>query len=107
MVTPDSHRDQTPGCAPQPPGKIRDLNDYAGLIAQADQQQGISHWQDARRRLKKNPVAMVSLCYLVGDSVLALLTPLLPSESRRHRSHKIENYRHLPGTKWNSTSKRH
>ena len=81
MVTPDSHRDQTPGSAPQPPGKIRDLDAYAGLIEHANQQQGISHWQDARRRLKKNPVAMVSLCYLVGVSVLALLTPLLPLQS--------------------------
>ncbi|MEE3371381.1 MAG: ABC transporter permease [Planctomycetota bacterium] len=88
MVAPDSHHDQTPASTArptdnpaQPTGKIRDLDAYVGFIAEASRQQGISHWQDARRRLKKNPVAMVSLCYLVGVSVVALLTPLLPLQS--------------------------
>ena len=59
----------------------RDLEAYARLLEQAQQQQGLSLWQDARQRLKKKPVAMLSLGYLVGVSLLALITPLLPLQS--------------------------
>ena len=39
---------------------------------------GLSLSQDAWRKLKRNRVAMVSLWVLVGVSVLAFLTPMLP-----------------------------
>ena len=81
MAAPDPHLDQTPADGGLHTGKIRNLDAYAGLIEQAKQQQGLSLWQDARRRLKKKPVAMISLCYLLGVSVVALLTPLLPLQS--------------------------
>ncbi|MEM7195200.1 MAG: ABC transporter permease [Pseudomonadota bacterium] len=34
-----------------------------------------SVWHDARRRLKRNPLAMIGLAYLIAISLLAILTP--------------------------------
>lgn len=78
-LDPDRTR-ATSGATTSPRGP-RDLDAYAHLLKQAQQQQGISLWQDARRRLKRKPVAMLSLGYLLGVSLLALMTPLLPLQS--------------------------
>jgi oligopeptide transport system permease protein len=51
------------------------------LLKEASSIRGISLWQDAWRRLKKNRAAMGSLVLLVIVSLLALLTPLLPLQS--------------------------
>lgn len=45
--------------------------------------QGTSLGRDAWRRLKKNRAAMISLWFLTGLGVLAVLTPLLPLEPPR------------------------
>ena len=45
---------------------------------------GVSLGQDAWRRLRRNPVAMASLWFLVVLGVLTLLTPLLPLQPPRH-----------------------
>ncbi|MCO8120795.1 ABC transporter permease [Stieleria sp. TO1_6] len=42
---------------------------------------GVSLWQDAWNRLRRNPAAMISLTCLVLLAVLAILTPLLPLQS--------------------------
>ena len=54
---------------------------YAALLEEARSLRGVSLWQDAWRRLRRNWVAMASLVLLVLISVLALLTPLIPLQS--------------------------
>jgi len=54
---------------------------YEALLREARALKGVSLWLDAWRRLKRNRVAMWSLFYLVGISILALLVPLLPLQS--------------------------
>ena len=57
------------------------LEDYAQLLEEARSIQGVSLWKDAWRRLRRKRVAMLSLWFLVGLLVLAVLTPLLPLQS--------------------------
>jgi oligopeptide transport system permease protein len=54
---------------------------YAALLAEAQKLRGVSLARDAWRRLRRNPVAMASLVFLILISVLAFLTPLLPLQS--------------------------
>ena len=57
------------------------LEDYAQLLEEAKSIQGVSLWKDAWKRLRRKRVAMLSLWFLVGLLVLAVLTPLLPLQS--------------------------
>jgi len=54
---------------------------YAALLAEAEKIKGVSLWQDARRRLRKNRAAVISFYFLVVLGLLAFLTPLLPFQS--------------------------
>jgi oligopeptide transport system permease protein len=65
----------------EPGGDGREPRDYARLLAEARAIQGVSLWQDAWRRLRRNWVAMISLAFLVGMSLMAVLTPGLPLQS--------------------------
>jgi len=60
------------------PNRQSDLERYARLLDEARHVKGVSLGQDAWRRLRRNRVAMLSLCFLAGLGLLALLTPLLP-----------------------------
>lgn len=60
-----------------------ELQRYADLLKEAEQIHGISLWSDAWRRLKRNRVAIVALCFLITISILAVLTPLLPLQPPR------------------------
>jgi oligopeptide transport system permease protein len=57
------------------------LDRYAAILAEAEHIRGISLAKDAWRRLRRNPVAFVSLLFLAVLSLLAFLTPLLPLQS--------------------------
>ncbi|MBX3414364.1 MAG: ABC transporter permease [Pirellulales bacterium] len=67
---------------PARPGKS-ELEDFARVLAEAEQIKGVSLGRDAWRRLRRNRVAMVCLATLVVLGVLALLTPALPLQSPR------------------------
>lgn len=54
---------------------------YAALMKEAQSLRGVSLWQDAWKRLRRNMAAMASLAFLCLISLLALLTPLLPLQS--------------------------
>jgi len=51
------------------------------LLDEARSIQGVSLWQDARRRLRRNLAARLSLAFLILLGLVALLTPLLPLQS--------------------------
>lgn len=51
------------------------------LLDPSKQVQGVSLWQDAWKRLKRNRVAYRAMHFLIGIALLALLTPLLPLQS--------------------------
>ncbi len=55
-----------------------DLQRYARLLEEAGRIKGVSLGRDAWRRLRRNRVAMLSLWFLIGLGLLAVLTPLLP-----------------------------
>lgn len=54
-------------------------------------QKSMSYWQDAWRRLKKNKIAMVSLCVLIILVVFAFLGPLLREYSYEQQIRGSEN----------------
>ena len=54
---------------------------YASLLDEARALKGVSLWQDAWRRLRRNRAAMISLYFLITLFVLAALTPLIPFQS--------------------------
>lgn len=54
---------------------------YRQLYEEAKAVHGVSLWQDAWRRLKRNYVAMAALAFLCVLTVLSVLTPLLPLQS--------------------------
>lgn len=64
-----------------PNAQTRDADRYMALLREAREIRGVSLWQDAWRRLRKNRVAMLSLYYVATISLLALLVPLLPLQS--------------------------
>ena len=71
---------------------------YAELLAEANQIRGVSLWQDAWRRLKRNWMAMMSLYFLIGVTIVACVTPLLPLQSPilqdlKHRQFQAPNFR--------------
>lgn len=51
------------------------------LLDEARGIQGVSLWQDARRRLRRNLAARLSLAFLLLLGLVALLTPLMPLQS--------------------------
>lgn len=53
----------------------------ARLLEEARAIKGVSLWQDARRRLRRNPAARASLAFLLLLGLVALFTPLLPLQS--------------------------
>jgi len=53
----------------------------AAASVPAGASEGLSLWQDAWRRLRKNRPALVALAYLAALALLAVLTPLLPLQS--------------------------
>jgi oligopeptide transport system permease protein len=57
------------------------LERYAALLEETRRIKGVSLWQDAWRRLKRNRVAMASMWCLIVVAVLAFLAPLLPLQS--------------------------
>ena len=59
----------------------RDIERYARLLQEAKAIRGVSLWQDAWRRLRRNWAAMGSLALLGVVGLLALLTPLVPLQS--------------------------
>ncbi len=60
-----------------PPSKDK----YAAMLSEAAKIQGVSLWQDAWRRLRKNYAAMGSLAFLILMVLTAIFTPLLPLQS--------------------------
>jgi len=64
--------------APQPAVDERAL---AAALKEARRIKGVSLWQDAMRRLRRNWVAMLALVTLIFISLIAVLTPLLPLQS--------------------------
>ncbi len=61
--------------------RLPPLDQYSGLLAEARAIQGVSLWQDAWRRLRKNWAAVGSLYFLMFVAGLAIFTPLLPLQS--------------------------
>lgn len=64
-----------------PRGRQASDERLAALLAEAARIQGVSLWQDAWRRLRRNWAAMFSLYFLVALALLAFFTPLLPLQS--------------------------
>ena len=54
---------------------------YEELLKEANSIQGVSHWQDAMRQLRKNRAAIWSFRFLITVCVLAFVTPILPLQS--------------------------
>ncbi len=51
------------------------------LLDESKEIRGVSLWQDAWNRLRRNRTAMASMAFLIVLAILALLTPLLPLQS--------------------------
>lgn len=70
---------------PPPPREMTpaELERYEELLREAEGIRGVSLGQDAWRRLRRNRVAMLSLCFLAGMATLSFLTPLLPLQPPR------------------------
>ena len=64
------------------------------ILAESREIRGVSLWQDAWKRLRRNRTAMISLWCLLTLSVLALLTPLLPLQSPIDKD--LDNRKFLP-----------
>lgn len=58
-----------------------DAKRYSSLLDESRRIQGVSHWQDAWRRLRRNWVAMGSLIFLFLLGAAAITTPLWPLQS--------------------------
>jgi oligopeptide transport system permease protein len=54
---------------------------YDRLLTEAASIRGVSLWQDAWKRLRRNWSAMLSLYFLIALGMLAFFTPLLPLQS--------------------------
>ncbi len=51
------------------------------LLDESKEIRGVSLWQDAGKRLRRNKMAMLSIVALITLATLAILTPLLPLQS--------------------------
>jgi oligopeptide transport system permease protein len=65
----------------KPTPDAADAARYARLLDEARGIRGVSLWQDAWSRLRRNRVAMFALYYIIAISVLAIVVPLLPLQS--------------------------
>lgn len=63
--------------ADQPPSADK----YESLLSEAANYKGVSLWQDAWKRLRRNYLATGSLIFLIAVAVLAFITPMLPLQS--------------------------
>lgn len=70
------------------------------LLDESQQIQGVSLWQDAWRRLKRNRVAYRSMHVLIGLALAAILTPLFPLQSPIDKD--LNDRQFLPPTLMNS-----
>jgi oligopeptide transport system permease protein len=82
--------------AEQTPATAAELAHYQRLLKEAESIKGVSLGQDAWRRLRRKPTAMLSLCYLTLLMLLALFTPLLPLQSPRITHPTSERQFHPP-----------
>ncbi|WP_419190122.1 ABC transporter permease [Stieleria marina] len=64
------------------------------MLDESKQVQGVSLWQDAWKRLRRNKAAMASMATLCILGILAFLTPLLPLQSPIDKD--LNNRRFLP-----------
>lgn len=71
-----------------------DAERYTRLLDEARGIHGVSLWQDAWRRLRRNRVAMGSLYYVIAISILAVFVPLLPLQSPLDKD--LRNRKDLP-----------
>ncbi len=62
---------------------MHDLKYYEKMMAEAKHIRGVSLWQDAWRRLKRNRAALVAMIFLCTVAVLSFLTPFLPLQAPR------------------------
>ncbi|MEM9587075.1 MAG: ABC transporter permease [Planctomycetota bacterium] len=68
--------------APQTqPNPADDRRSLESVLVEASKIQGVSLWQDAWRRFKRNRLAYGSMWFLLGLAVLAVATPLIPLQS--------------------------
>lgn len=71
-----------------------DQASLARILQEAQGIRGVSLWQDASRRLRRNRPAMCSLIFLVVLMLAAIFTPLLPLQSPIDKD--LNNRRFLP-----------
>lgn len=64
----------------------------AQMLAESRSIQGVSLWQDAWRRLKRNRMSMISIYFLITVFALAFLTPALPLQSPKDKDLKSRQY---------------
>lgn len=67
---------------------------YESLLLEASKYKGVSLWQDAWKRLRRNWLAMSSLVFLLIVAVLAVITPVLPLQSPKDKD--LVNRQFLP-----------
>ncbi|PHS05162.1 MAG: peptide ABC transporter permease [Blastopirellula sp.] len=72
------------------------LEKYAEMLQESEAIHGISLWQDAWRRLRRDRISMIALSFLIILGVLALFTPLLPLQSPK--SQDLRNRQFLSPT---------
>ncbi|MCO6458478.1 MAG: ABC transporter permease [Pirellulaceae bacterium] len=70
-----------PQPASNPTAAESDEQRYERLLAEASTIRGVSLWQDAWRRLRRNWMAIGSLALLIAMALTVLLTPALPLQS--------------------------
>ena len=61
------------------------IEKYAAMYNEAKSIRGISLWQDAWRRLRRDWVSMTALTFLVLLALAAIFTPLIPLQSPREQ----------------------
>lgn len=67
---------------------------YEELLCEARELRGVSLWQDAWCRLRRNRVAIYSLYFMIGISLMAMIVPVLPLQSPLDKD--LENRIFLP-----------
>ncbi len=85
----DSTRREDPYEAALPP-----IDKYRQMYQEAQSIRGISLWQDAWRRLRRDWVSMTALSFLCVLALAAIFTPLIPLQSPREQD--LANRLHLP-----------
>ncbi len=86
--------ESTPPSLPSRPVAGPDEAALARILQESREIRGVSLWQDAWRRLRRNRPAMASLLFLVTLMLAAIFTPLLPLQSPVDKD--LNNRRFLP-----------